>query len=439
MNLNLPPLELHEILKKTLECSNLTHNSMTSSPLPIGLKGNSCFLEAPASSEQEDLATFLYRLIQLRENKVRVIPFNKNFIKIEDLSSLFPNGFIWENQDNQANQAKAELVAPTIGVVFKDAGFAFFSSGSSGKPKLIFHKEESLIQSAFLSGELLSLPEKDGRIISSLPLNHVGGFLNILRSGLFSRSFELRDAQNLFENLNNTDVVVGVPAQIKYLPKIKELTFYAGGDKVTKEQWQKACDQGINLIATYGQTESGGAILYQLEADGNIQLYKDILIKVSSNGTLSYKTNRLAIGQLSNGQTSKFNSKEFFETTDLIELKPNNFIRFLGRKDLNFQCGGEMISPSQIENRIIDTLKKLKISNFVVKVIGIPDERLGKVPVAFFESEDNFDLENIAALLAPLEQGPAKLRYLSIIPRSTGIKPSQGDYNMAFKQINFPL
>jgi O-succinylbenzoic acid--CoA ligase len=439
MNLNLPPFKLREILEKTLKCSGLTQYSIPSGPLPVGLNGNFCFLEAPVSSEQKDLATFIYRLIQLRENQVRVIPFNKDFIKAEILSSLLPNGFIWKNKNNQPNQIKGKPVDSTIAMAFKDAGFAFFSSGSSGVPKLIFHKEESLIQSAFLSGELLALPKKDGRIISSLPLNHVGGFLNILRSGLFSCSFELRNPQNLFQNLKKNDVVVGVPAQIKHLPQEKGLTFYAGGDKVTKEQWQNSSDQGIQLISTYGQTESGGAILYQNEAGNNIQLFKDIKIKETLDGTLSYKTNRLAIGQISYGQASKFNSEEFFETSDLIELKNNNTIKFLGRKDLNFQCGGEMISPSQIENRITDTLKQLKILIFVVKVIGIPDDRLGKVPVAFFESQDNLDLENIAKLLAPLEKGPAKLRYLSIIPRSTGIKPTQEDYNIAFKQLNIPL
>lgn len=392
-----------------------------------------CFLEVPRDRSLKSLQNFICKIIALNTHSVTIILIDGDLFKKKDLEKIaaaLPSSSLWTQSEDQAISFVKSPVKP-----FTNASLGFFSSGSSGAPKLIFHREDSLIQSATHSGEILDLSDKT--LLSSLPFNHVGGFLNIFRSGIFKCPFIWKTSMDLFNNIPNQSVIVGVPAQITFLTEIKGLTFYAGGDKVSKKDWERADQLGIHLISTYGQTESAGAILYQMGPLKETKVFSDVEIKVGDDATLQYRTSRLSTGFLSAGHFNKFDSKKFFKTNDLIEISQNGQISFLGRKDLNFQCGGEMISPVTIEERLKIFLIDNKLPQIDFKIIGIKDERLGSVPVAFIRNRE--DIEGLLPLLRTLEKGPSRLRFLSITPDTLGIKPSMDDYERAFKTSHWAI
>lgn len=334
----------------------------------------------------------------------------------------------------------------------------FFSSGSTGNPKLIIHRQSSLLSSAKISGELLKL-SSNTPLFSSLPFYHVGGFLCLIRQLYFQCPFhwvESVNLQNEIENVKvNKKVIVGVPAQIKRIsssnPKDR-LTFYAGGDKVTSDHWKYGQNNSMNLISTYGQTESCGALLYKDNENLPIKVFKDVSLdfeQTKDGDLLCYQTPRICQGVIENSVLFEVNPKAFYETSDLVKREGNSITTFIGRKDEQFQCGGEMISPKALEGYLKDFLKvflKTNSENFTVKVLGIPHERLGQIPVGFIKELDSKKVEEFSTYLmeaATSDNSPARLRALALWPvlldKKSGIKPAYKDFLESFHHQNWPL
>lgn len=346
----------------------------------------------------------------------------------------------------------------------------FFSSGSTGRPKLILHHHQSLIQSAYHSGQMMELQQRD-HLFSALPFYHVGGFLCLLRSFLFNSKLHWASSQELYQKLQEdpslakTSTVVGVPTQIEHLPKnVKDLLFYCGGDKVRESHWKKAITLKIQLVATYGQTESAGALLFQPGPQEKIRAYSDVTLsfeklpqQVADNDQflLSYKTSRLACAIASYAFTNKeslsiklLNKDQYFQTQDIVKINPqkeNEIIAFVARTDGQFQCGGEMISPLQLEIEIRELLKESDLFSFMddltLKVMGIPHERLGAIAVAFMAGFEESEFTKIQAYLKKhiSAQNPGRLRSLAKYPVFKGIKPSLEDFKNSYVLKNWPL
>ncbi len=96
----------------------------------------------------------------------------------------------------------------------------------------------------------------------------------------------------------------------------------------------------------------------------------------------------------------------WFRTGDLGILEENGYLRFTGRLKEMFLVGGFNVYSVEIEN-FLHTHPKVKQAH----VIGIPDKRLGEVPMAFIETKPgeslseeeivNFCKKNIANYKVP--------------------------------------
>jgi acyl-coenzyme A synthetase/AMP-(fatty) acid ligase len=71
-------------------------------------------------------------------------------------------------------------------------------------------------------------------------------------------------------------------------------------------------------------------------------------------------------------------------TNDLFRMDEEGFLYFVGRNDDIIKTRGEKVSPLEVE-KVINRLKGVKES----AVIGIPDEIMGEVIVAFVSPENN--------------------------------------------------
>ncbi len=70
----------------------------------------------------------------------------------------------------------------------------------------------------------------------------------------------------------------------------------------------------------------------------------------------------------------------FFHTGDLCSIDEHGFISFYGRLRDVLKVGGENVSAREVE-AFLDSHPGIKLS----QVVGVPDDRLGEVPVAFVE------------------------------------------------------
>lgn len=320
-----------------------------------------------------------------------------------------------------------------------------FSSGSTGDFKLILHSPKSFIESAKVSSELIIDSHKrafgniPNKLYSSLPLFHTGGLLSHYRKTFFEKIHLVPKIP--FQEIDNQSVVVGVPAHIPYLLKQTKnpFTFYCGGDSPNEEMKSACLEKGVNLISTYGLTESCGAILYQNNKETKV--FKDVEIKINNDSLLTFKTKRQAFEVLkfvhNKWETIDPSENGYIFTKDLAKYNEKGEIEIIGRSDSLIISGGENIHPKTIEEKISKVLIKNSVSFKQLKVLGMPDSRLGKVVTLFIDFADTKEIvkkeEEVIKLLARNLTGLDRPRYYCPFPPFLGIKPKKEDFQKIFK------
>ena len=128
-----------------------------------------------------------------------------------------------------------------------------------------------------------------------------------------------------------------------------------GGANLSKDLFTRAIELGINVVTTYGMSESAGGCVYNNEPLPGVE------IRLNEESKIELKGPMLAAGYLSTDGSIE-NSPAFhdgwFTTTDLGEITPENWLRVLGRTDDIVITGGVKVSLSEVE-RVISTHPKI--------------------------------------------------------------------------------
>ena len=124
-----------------------------------------------------------------------------------------------------------------------------------------------------------------------------------------------------------------------------------GGAILSNDLFTGAIELGINVITTYGMSETAGGCIYNNEPLPGVQ------IRLNEESQIELRGPMLALGYLTSDGSIE-NSPAFdagwFTTTDLGEITPDNRLRVLGRTDDIVITGGVKVSLSEVE-RVIRT------------------------------------------------------------------------------------
>ncbi|MFM9095405.1 MAG: AMP-binding enzyme, partial [Actinomycetes bacterium] len=163
-----------------------------------------------------------------------------------------------------------------------------------------------------------------------------------------------------------------------------------GGGQISKSLYEQLKNDGVNLIRTYGMTETCGGVVWDGFALNNVVIRIDhpgndgvgqIAIKSDSNATC-YHGKSIEINKLNE---STFNN-DWVLTKDLGVIT-NNELKVIGRNDDIVVSGGNNISLHAIENVIKD---QVGIEDAVV--FSIPDEKWGVVVAAVIVGNGDISL-----------------------------------------------
>ncbi|MGA1390867.1 MAG: AMP-binding protein [Candidatus Nanopelagicales bacterium] len=153
-----------------------------------------------------------------------------------------------------------------------------------------------------------------------------------------------------------------------------------GGGQISNSLYEQLKNDGVNLIRTYGMTETCGGVVWDGFALNNVLIRIDhpasdgvgqIAIKSDSNATCYHgKSNEI------NKLNQSTFSNDWVLTKDLGSLK-NGELKVIGRNDDIVISGGNNVSLHAIENVIKD---QLGIEDTVV--FSIPDEKWGAIVAA---------------------------------------------------------
>lgn len=290
------------------------------------------------------------------------------------------------------------------------------SSGSTGIPKRIEISLDSLLHAANAGSARLGPP---GQWLLALPLNFIAGQQVLVRSILadtqpvlmnttvpFTAEAFLRSASLMTHPIKYTSLV---PVQLSRILKAAESSESAaktlrgfrgivvGGQTVANEQLDRAKALGINVVVSYGMTETAGGCVYDgIPLDG-------VKLKINPAGRL-----------MVSGKTLAANQGEWLETNDLAEISSDGKLIILGRADRVLVTGGLKISLDRVEY-----LGSTVLGVEELAAIGLQDAEFGeRVGICYLGSPEVADtiVNELAALLGPAGK-PVRVIRVDRIPK----------------------
>lgn len=318
-----------------------------------------------------------------------------NVIKMDE--NFFLNSFTHDIRD-------MELPEPDS--IDKEQIFGyFFTSGTSGKPKIVPLKRRQISSAADSSAQNFK-PDPNHFWLLCLPLNHIGGISIILRSVIYESAiyrlgeFHEEMVKEFLGENQRFQAASLVPTMLKRLlddplfnthREFKSILL--GGGPVTEDLLRRSAERGIPIVSSYGMTETCAQIIANpllapsgmytpLKSVGKPFPPNEIQIR-DDNGRVLGKNQSGALWlkgpQVFDGYYSKEENKErfdkdgWFNTGDFGHMNGFGHIFIESRRTDLIITGGENVNPNEVE----EAMQKLPTIKEAV-VIGVPDEEWGQ-------------------------------------------------------------
>ncbi|MBT2582587.1 o-succinylbenzoate--CoA ligase [Planococcus sp. ISL-109] len=284
-----------------------------------------------------------------------------------------------------------------------------FTSGTTGNPKGVRQTAENHFSSAVSSALNLGV-SPDDVWLCTVPLFHISGFSVLMRSliyGMGVRLYEKFDAAACADELCKGQVthssMVGVMLEqvlreieqrdLRVSPRFKQIL--AGGGPVPVSYLQRAEAHGIQVLQTYGMTETSSQTTTLQPADAKTKigsagkplfLYQvkiDGAHGAGENGEIFIKGPQVTPGYIGQFRERPVQIDGWLPTGDIGYLDVEGFLYVVDRRSDLLVSGGENVYPAEIE--------KVLMAHPAVReagVCGMPDEQWGEVPAAFVVLDD---------------------------------------------------
>jgi O-succinylbenzoic acid--CoA ligase len=269
------------------------------------------------------------------------------------------------------------------------------TSGSTGEPKHVELTADCLLASGAATASVIG----EGRWWLQLPVTHIAGLQVVIRSG-FEPSLEA----------DGCDFTSLVPTQLvrlrddARLPRLRAVLL--GGAAAPPSLLAAARDRGINVVTTYGMSETSGGCVYDgLPLPG---VTVDVAERIVLSGPVVARG--YSGGSLFDGR---------FVTSDVGRLVDGR-LAVLGRADDLINTGGEKVAPLAVEQALAAHPAVVEVA-----VVSQPDPEWGARVVAFVVLRSPLGLEEardwVGEQLSRVA-APRELRVLDELPLLPGGK-----------------
>lgn len=342
------------------------------------------------------------------------IPSLKNVIilKTED-SQDYPNMISYADivsrgakkvKDGLLEKAEDEVVAT-------DPQCIYFSSGTTGDPKasLVPHR---MIVAAFEGGSRFGWTEKD-ILLNPMPLFHIFGFQVVALSAMvfgakviLLEAYDPEECLKLIEREKCT-AAFGVPTMFQLMldhPKFNDYNISTlkkggmGAAPAPPALLRKLIDLGMNNVESFDgmsecsvhpQTFPTDSIDVIANTCGKSRTSLDMkivdlqtgrLCPINVPGELLIRGDTMLIEYYNQPELTeeRIDKNRWFRTGDIWKIDEEGNYTFISRADDVYNRGGEMISPVEVQNAIMEHPKVQ-----LAEVVGVPDPLLGQEGAAF--------------------------------------------------------
>jgi O-succinylbenzoic acid--CoA ligase len=328
---------------------------------------------------------------------------------IADISARLTKSLAGDGPAISLGPISVEVVPSQIAIVVS-------TSGSTGDAKEVGLSAAALLASAKATNKFFGASK--GQTWSLLlPLTHIAG-INVLVRALELGTIAI-DARGITGKYPDADYTAIVPTQLfRALNGDSDLLAHlliaksvlVGGAALDKKLAEQARAARINVIESYGMTETCGGCVYDglPIGDTSVEINKDGLIKIS--------TASLATTYLNDppGWSSKLENG-YFLTSDIGELN-NGKLTVTGRADDVIVTGGENISLHKVEEVIRGAFAGIECAAFAVA-----DQQWGQALHLAIAGEVKPELSAINQSLSSKISAAAKIKraiYLDQLPKT---------------------
>jgi len=343
------------------------------------------------------------------------LPALRHLVAVGDGSDATPYQQLLERPADEATRRSARSA-----VRADDDLILVYTSGTTGFPKGARHTHTTLPDIAAMANHM-GITRED-RILAHMPFFHVGGaFLSVMTAlvtgcslvcvDVFSGESALRTIEG-----ERCTVVNGVPSH--FVMMLSEIDNVRADLSSARVGWIAGAmippdvvrgirrHLGINLLTMYGMTETTGVttatrlddpedvllntVGRPIANDYEITIIDpDTMLPVPADteGEIWVRGHRVTRGYYRVDDPDVFRADGWFRTGDLGVLRPDGRLVVTGRLKDMFIVGGTNTYPAEIEN-VIGRLDEVA----QVHVVGIPDERLGEVGMAFVQLKTGHEL-----------------------------------------------
>jgi o-succinylbenzoate---CoA ligase len=302
------------------------------------------------------------------------------------------------------------------------------TGGTSGQIRFAIHSWDTLTASVLGFQQHFEIDAINSCCV--LPLYHVSGLMQLLRSLMTTGQFVLHDWKKLeagkFPAIDRSRFFLSlVPTQLQRLIHCPELSEFQaillGGAPAWESLLTECRSRQFPIAPTYGMTETASqiatlkpqAFLQGQTGCGSTLPHAIVTIRDNDGDALPTGTPGVITVQSKSLMRGYFPPAPF-AIDDIGYFDNHNSLHIIGRNSQKIISGGENLYPAEIEAAIRSTGLVEDIC-----VIGIPDEQWGEIAVAFYVSQEAVEVLKgaIASLLSKLKQ-PKRWVAVEAIPRT---------------------
>jgi acyl-coenzyme A synthetase/AMP-(fatty) acid ligase len=309
-------------------------------------------------------------LISLSDTKINIIPLVKTTESEyrEKVQSVSPNFILTFDNYNKLIIEKSTLTSDREEIFNDvtnkdDTGIILFSSGTTGKPKVMIQNLSKLISSIKPPRRQKSL-----RFIILLMFDHIGGLNTLINCLINGSPFVIpkHRSPSLVISLINEHQINILPTTPTFLnllmmdenfnsDNLKSLKLITYGTERMSEVILNKINinlPNVKLLQTFGTSETG---ILKTESKSSNSLFFKILdqekeFKIVGNEL--YLKSKTQVNGYVNHNNDSFLRNGWYATGDLVETDDEGYIKIIGRKNKIINVGGLKVLPKEIEDVI---------------------------------------------------------------------------------------
>ncbi len=286
------------------------------------------------------------------------------------------------------------------------------TSGSSGEPSLIVHTHDSIGAHAAAVHTRLQVDPRTDRWLACLPLSHLGGLGVVLRSLAAGTAVDVWPRPDL-ERLQTAPTDLG-STLVSLVPTVLDRVDCSGFRQVVLGGSADPAHRGLNVVRTYGLTETGGGVVYDgAPLDG-------VEVRCDDAGMVRLRSPTMARGRRSaDGTVSPVVDADGWLVTGDLGRWDDGRLQIVGRVDDLIITGGENVWPGPVEAVLARHPEVTEVA-----VVGRTDPDWGQRVVAVVTPRDlaappNLDdLRDLVKAELPAHAAPRQLVLVDVLPRT---------------------